>query len=392
MVDGSPIINLVNYLLVQAIRAGASDIHIEPSRKFSVVRFRVDGQMYEALRPRRDMHPALVSRIKVMAKMDIAEHNKPQDGRFQVTVEGREVDFRVSTLPTVLGEKIVMRILDKENLTFNLDLLGVPPDMLKQLKLLLAKPYGLMLVTGPTGSGKTTTLYSALELIKNVHSNVVSVEDPVEYQVELVNQVQVDESRQLSFASALRSILRQDPDIIMIGEIRDVATAQIAVQAALTGHLVLSTLHTNDCAGAIHRLDGHGHRAVQDRGGTRGSGRTATDSHGVPVVQDVCVRVGRTAGNDSLRRRQAQEFHSRRRLPEMPRHGLFGSNGHLRSDAYRPRDSGTDFEQGQHGRHPRLLPTQRRKDAAGAGYSAGGEGTDKSRRSDARRVFRVGGL
>jgi type IV pilus assembly protein PilB len=254
MVDGSPIINLVNYLLVQAIRAGASDIHVEPSRKFSVVRFRVDGQMYEALRPRRDMHPALVSRVKVMAKMDIAEHNKPQDGRFQVTVEGREVDFRVSTLPTVLGEKIVMRILDKENLTFNLDLLGFPPEPLKQLKALLAKPYGLMLVTGPTGSGKTTTLYSALELIKSVHSNVVSVEDPVEYQVELVNQVQVDESRQLSFSAALRSILRQDPDIIMIGEIRDVATAQIAVQAALTGHLVLSTLHTNDCAGAIHRL------------------------------------------------------------------------------------------------------------------------------------------
>jgi type IV pilus assembly protein PilB len=254
MVDGSPIINLVNYLLVQAIRAGASDIHIEPSRKFSVVRFRVDGQMYEALRPRRDMHPALVSRIKVMGKMDIAEHHRPQDGRFQVTVEGREVDFRVSTLPTVLGEKIVLRILDKENLTFSLDLLGFPPDALKKVKLLLAKPYGLMLVTGPTGSGKTTTLYSALELIKSVHRNVVSVEDPVEYQVELVNQIQVDESRQLSFASVLRSILRQDPDIIMIGEIRDVQTAQIAVQAALTGHLVLSTLHTNDCAGAIHRL------------------------------------------------------------------------------------------------------------------------------------------
>jgi type IV pilus assembly protein PilB len=254
LVDGSPIINLVNYLLMQAIKAGASDIHIEPSRKFSVVRFRVDGQMYEALRPRRDMHPALVSRVKVMGKMDIAEHHKPQDGRFQVTVEGREVDFRVSTLPTVLGEKIVLRILDKDNLSFNLDLLGVPPDMLKNLKSLLAKPYGLMLVTGPTGSGKTTTLYSALELIKSVHRNVVSVEDPVEYQVELVNQIQVDDSRQMSFSSALRSILRQDPDIIMIGEIRDVPTAQIAVQAALTGHLVLSTLHTNDCAGAIHRL------------------------------------------------------------------------------------------------------------------------------------------
>jgi type IV pilus assembly protein PilB len=254
MVDGSPIINLVNYLLIQAIRAKASDIHIEPSRKFSVVRFRVDGQMFEALRPRRDMHPALVSRIKVMGKMDIAEHHRPQDGRFQVAVEGREVDFRVSTLPTVLGEKIVLRILDKDNLTFNLDLLGVPPEMLKDLKQLLAKPYGLLLVTGPTGSGKTTTLYSALELLKSVHRNVVSVEDPVEYQVELVNQIQVDESRSLTFASALRSILRQDPDIIMIGEIRDVATAQIAVQAALTGHLVLSTLHTNDCAGAIHRL------------------------------------------------------------------------------------------------------------------------------------------
>jgi type II secretory ATPase GspE/PulE/Tfp pilus assembly ATPase PilB-like protein len=210
--------------------------------------------MYEALRPRRDMHAALVSRVKVMGKMDIAEHHRPQDGRFQVTVEGREVDFRVSTLPTVLGEKIVLRILDKDNLSFNLDVLGVPPDMLKHLKQLLAKPYGLLLVTGPTGSGKTTTLYSALELIKSVHRNVVSVEDPVEYQVELVNQIQVDESRSLSFSSALRSILRQDPDIIMIGEIRDVPTAQIAVQAALTGHLVLSTLHTNDCAGAIHRL------------------------------------------------------------------------------------------------------------------------------------------
>jgi len=210
--------------------------------------------MYEALRPRRDMHPALVSRIKVMGKMDIAEHHRPQDGRFQVAVEGREVDFRVSTLPTVLGEKIVLRILDKENLTFNLDLLGVPPEMLRDLKTLLAKPYGLMLVTGPTGSGKTTTLYSALELAQVGPPELRFGRGPVEYQVELVNQIQVDETRSLSFSSALRSILRQDPDIIMIGEIRDVATAAIAVQAALTGHLVLSTLHTNDCAGAIHRL------------------------------------------------------------------------------------------------------------------------------------------
>ncbi len=254
LVDGSPIINLVNYVLIQAIRAGASDIHMEPSRKFSVVRFRVDGQLHEALRPRRDMHPAIVSRIKIMGKMDIAEHNRPQDGRFQVTIEGREVDFRVSTMPTVLGEKVVLRILDKENLTFSLDKLGLPEDMLEILKRLLAKPYGLLLVTGPTGSGKTTTLYSALELVKSVHLNVVTVEDPVEYQVELVNQVQVDEARHMLFSEALRSILRQDPDVIMVGEIRDPDTAKIAVQAALTGHLVLSTLHTNDSAGAINRL------------------------------------------------------------------------------------------------------------------------------------------
>ena len=389
MVDGSPIINLVNYLLVQAIRAGASDIHIEPSRKFSVVRFRVDGQMYEALRPRRDMHPALVSRIKVMGKMDIAEHHKPQDGRFQVTVEGREVDFRVSTLPTVLGEKIVLRILDKENLTFNLDLLGVPPDMLKQLKQLLAKPYGLMLVTGPTGSGKTTTLYSALELIKNVHSNVVSVEDPVEYQVELVNQVQVDESRQLSFSSALRSILRQDPDIIMIGEIRDVPTAQIAVQAALTGHLVLSTLHTNDCAGAIHRLIDMGIEPF----------KIAAALVGVVaqrLIRTVCqscktfvVRVGRTAGNDSLQRRPAAELRPRRRLPEMPRHRFCRSYRHLRSDGRRPRDPRTDRRRRRHRRDPRLLPPRRRQDAAGTGHSPGGKGTDEPRGSDASGVFRI---
>ena len=254
LVAGSPIINLVNYFLVQAIRQGASDIHIEPSRKYSIVRFRVDGQLREALRPRRDMHPALISRIKVMGKMDIAEHNRSQDGRFQVAVEGREVDFRVSTLPTVLGEKVVLRILDRKNLTFNLDKLGLPRDMLEQIKSLLHKPYGLLLVTGPTGSGKTTTLYSALELIKSVHRNVVTVEDPVEYQVELVNQVQIDEARSRTFANSLRSILRQDPDIIMIGEIRDAETAQIAVQAALTGHLVLTTLHTNDSAGAVNRL------------------------------------------------------------------------------------------------------------------------------------------
>ncbi|MCC6492036.1 MAG: Flp pilus assembly complex ATPase component TadA [Pirellulales bacterium] len=254
LVEGSPVINLVNYLVLQAVRKGASDIHIEPGRKSATVRYRVDGQLVEVLRPRRDIYPTIVSRIKVMAKMDIAEHRMPQDGRCQVVADGKEVDLRISTLPTVLGEKVVMRVLDKGRLTFNLGELGMPADVLKVVEQLLRKPYGLLLVTGPTGSGKTTTLYSALELIKSVHRNIVTVEDPVEYQIELINQVQVESGRGMGFAGALRSILRQDPDVIMVGEIRDAETAQVAVQAALTGHLVLSTLHTNDSAGAVIRL------------------------------------------------------------------------------------------------------------------------------------------
>ena len=252
--DGSPIINLVNYLIMQSLRQAASDIHIEPARHHTVVRFRVDGQLREVLRPRRDLHPAIVSRIKVIAKLDIAEHRLPQDGRVHVVVEGREIDLRVSILPTVLGEKVVIRVLDRRRLTFNLDELGFSDDGLTQFKRLVARPYGLLLVTGPTGSGKTTTLYSAIELIKSVHRNIVTVEDPVEYQLELVNQVQADEGASLTFPIALRSILRQDPDVIMVGEIRDPETANVAVQSALTGHLVLSTLHTNDSGGAVTRL------------------------------------------------------------------------------------------------------------------------------------------
>jgi type IV pilus assembly protein PilB len=254
MVEGSPVINLVNYLILQALRKGASDIHIEPGRKNTTVRFRVDGQLIEVLQPRRAIHPAIVSRIKVMGKMDIAEHRVPQDGRCQVSVEKKDVDLRISTLPTVLGEKVVIRVLDRRRLSFNLDELGVPQNILGRIKGLLARPHGLLLVTGPTGSGKTTTLYSALELVKSVHRNIVTVEDPVEYQLDLINQVQVDKARTLGFATALRSILRQDPDVIMVGEIRDSETAQVAVQSAMTGHLVLSTLHTNDSTGAITRL------------------------------------------------------------------------------------------------------------------------------------------
>jgi type IV pilus assembly protein PilB len=251
--EASPVINLVNYVIVHAVRQGASDAHIEPGLNHSIVRFRIDGQLREVLRPRREFHPAIVSRLKVMAKLDIAEHRTPQDGRIQVSVEGAGIDLRVSTLPTVRGEKVVLRVLDRRNITFNLNDLGIPTHLLERMEKMLTRPHGLMLVTGPTGSGKTTTLYSALELVKSVEKNIVTVEDPVEYQLELINQIQAG-SRQLNFSTALRSILRQDPDIIMVGEIRDRETAEIAIQAALTGHLVLSTLHTNDSPSVVTRL------------------------------------------------------------------------------------------------------------------------------------------
>lgn len=252
--DGSPVINLVNYAIIQAVRQGASDIHIEPGQKSTSVRFRIDGSLREVMKPKKEMHAGIVSRIKVMAKLDIAEHRQPQDGRLHVRMARRDVDLRVSTLPTVLGEKIVMRVLDRASITFDLNKLGLPNSSLGTMRQMLGRPHGLVLVTGPTGSGKTTTLYSAIELIKGVERNVITVEDPVEYQLELINQVQVQAESGMTFPKALRSILRQDPDVIMVGEIRDRETAETAIQAALTGHLVLSTLHTNDSASAVTRL------------------------------------------------------------------------------------------------------------------------------------------
>ena len=254
MVEGSPIVNLVNMALLTAIKDGASDIHIEPDRKATRIRYRIDGALRELMRPPAGLHSSITSRVKVIGNMDIAEKRLPQEGRVRIFAARRQVDLRVSSMPTVLGEKLVIRILDKSKLNTRMEQLGFRPQTLASFLRALRQPYGLVLVTGPTGSGKTTTLYSALELMRSPEVNIITVEDPVEYQLETINQVQVQESIGMTFARALRSILRQDPDVIMIGEIRDEETAKIAVQAALTGHLVLATLHTNDAAGAVARL------------------------------------------------------------------------------------------------------------------------------------------
>ncbi len=254
MVAGSPIINLVNVALLTAIKDGASDIHIEPDKRGTRVRYRIDGVLRDLMKPPPGIHSAIISRIKVIGKMDIAEKRLPQEGRVRIVAEGREIDLRVSSMPTLLGEKIVIRVLDKANLRVRMEDLGLRTAALDTFKRMLSQPHGLVLVTGPTGSGKTTTLYSALELLRSPDVNIITVEDPVEYQLDLINQVQVSAQVGMTFAKALRTILRQDPDIIMIGEIRDEETARIAVQAALTGHLVLATLHTNDAPGAVARL------------------------------------------------------------------------------------------------------------------------------------------
>jgi len=252
--DESEAVTAINDMMLQAVREEASDIHLEPTEKSLRARLRVDGLMRVSREFPLELHPSIVSRIKVLSHMDIGERRKPQDGRFEIPVSGREFDVRVSTLPIKNGEKIVMRLLDKSKVKIDLKELGLDPGQETLFKKHLYHPHEIILVTGPTGSGKTTTLYAALNLINSIDKNIVTVEDPVEYELAGVNQVQVNPRADLTFASALRSILRQDPDVVMIGEIRDVETAEIAIQAALTGHLVLSTLHTNDACGSITRL------------------------------------------------------------------------------------------------------------------------------------------
>ena len=252
--DDAPIIRMLNALLTQAARDGASDIHIEPYERHSSVRFRVDGNLREVVQPNRALHAALISRLKIMAELDISEKRLPQDGRISLRIGTRAVDVRVSTLPSAHGERAVLRLLDKSESRLSLESVGMQGDALVRLQHLIAQPHGIILVTGPTGSGKTTTLYAALGRLDAAHSNIMTVEDPIEYELPGVGQTQVNAKIELTFAKALRAILRQDPDVIMIGEIRDFETAQIAIQASLTGHLVLATLHTNDAASAVTRL------------------------------------------------------------------------------------------------------------------------------------------
>jgi type IV pilus assembly protein PilB len=256
--EDAPVVRLVNVLLVDALRRGASDIHIEPYEKELRIRFRIDGVLYDVMRPPLKMRDALISRVKIMSKLDISEKRLPQDGRIKIKVKvdarSRELDFRVSTLPTLFGEKVVLRLLDKENLMLDMTKLGFEPESLVKFQRNISKPYGMVLVTGPTGSGKTNTLYSALQSLNTVQTNIMTAEDPVEFNLMGINQVQMKEQIGLNFAAALRAFLRQDPNIILVGEIRDFETAEIAIKAALTGHLVLSTLHTNDAPSTISRL------------------------------------------------------------------------------------------------------------------------------------------
>jgi type IV pilus assembly protein PilB len=258
MSEDAPVVKLVNVIMVDALRRGASDIHIEPYEKEFRVRFRMDGVLYNIMNPPMKMRDALTSRMKIMARLDIAEKRLPQDGRIKIRVRldgrSRELDFRVSTLPTIFGEKLVLRLLDKENLRLDMTQLGFEEKSLEKFKRNITKPYGMVLVTGPTGSGKTSTLYSALQSLNTSETNIMTAEDPVEFNLQGINQVQMKESIGLNFATALRSFLRQDPNIILVGEIRDFETAEIAVKAALTGHMVLSTLHTNDAPSTISRL------------------------------------------------------------------------------------------------------------------------------------------
>jgi type IV pilus assembly protein PilB len=339
--DEAPVVKLVNLVLTDAVKRGASDIHIEPYEKEFRVRFRIDGVLQAIMSPPVKLKDAITSRLKIMAKLDISEKRLPQDGRIMLKMQlgGRkkQLDFRVSTLPTLWGEKIVLRLLDKENLRLDMTKLGFESESLVKFEKAILKPYGMVLVTGPTGSGKTNTLYSAISRLNQPDTNIMTAEDPVEFQLGGVNQVQMKEQIGLNFAAALRSFLRQDPNIILVGEIRDFETAEIAIKAALTGHLVLSTLHTNGAPETITRLMNMGIEPFL----------VATSVHMIVAQLQRLLRTVRGAGADPDRRGllagrgQDNQTPQGQRLRNLQQHGIQGPRGFVRSDGSRRRDPGT---------------------------------------------------
>ena len=331
--DGAaPVIRMINALLLQALAERASDVHFEPYEARSVVRFRVDGVLRDVIEPPRALHAALVSRVKIMASLDIAEKRLPQDGRIALKLAGRSVDVRVSTLPTGSGERVVLRLLDQDAARLDLATLGMSATTLAAIDGLIREPHGILLVTGPTGSGKTTTLYAALSRLPRGSVNLMTVEDPIEYALDGVAQTQVNARIELTFARALRSILRQDPDVVMIGEIRDLETAQIAVQASLTGHLVLATLHTNDAASAVTRLADMGVEPYLARVEPARRARAAARAHALPRLPRARrgdARGARTARADGPAGARGPVRAEGLRV--VPRHRLPGPHGDLRA-------------------------------------------------------------
>ena len=341
----APVIRMINALLLQALRERASDLHFEPYEARSVVRFRVDGVLRDVLEPPRALHAALVSRVKIMASLDIAEKRLPQDGRIALKLGDKQVDVRVSTLPTGPGERVVLRLLDKDSAQLDLTALGMSAATLAAVDRLIREPHGIVLVTGPTGSGKTTTLYAALSRLPRGTLNMMTVEDPIEYALDGVGQTQVNPKIELDFARALRAILRQDPDIIMIGEIRDLETAQIAVQASLTGHLVLATLHTNDAASAVTRLADMGvepYLLASSLLGVLAQRLVRTLCPGVPRRASRRPRARRELLRRARACRATLPLYAPRRLRRVQRHRLPRPHRHLRAHRRRRRDAPAD--------------------------------------------------
>ena len=390
--EDAPVVRLVNVVLMSAIQKGASDIHIEPYEKELRVRYRIDGILYNIMAPPMKFRDAIASRIKIMAKLDIAEKRLPQDGRIKIRFNEsgvpKEIDFRVSVLPTLFGEKIVMRLLDKDKLMLDMTKLGFEPESLAKFELAIQRPWGMVLVTGPTGSGKTNTLYSSIAKINTPETNIMTAEDPVEFNLAGINQVQVRENIGLNFAAALRSFLRQDPNIILVGEIRDFETAEIAVKAALTGHLVLSTLHTNDAPSTVNRLMNMGIEPFLVASSVHLICAQRLVRQGLLELQGArpAAAAGARAGGVHAGRRAEGDADEGRRLRSLQQHRLQGARRPLRGDGNRRRAARADSGR-RVGPRAAAQGDRRRHDHAAPERPAQGQGTASraSKRSCAKR-------